>query len=192
MLDVLEFWLIQGAHGFRIDAINFLFETEGLPFESYRNASGDRNSYDNLIHEHTMNRPESYEFIYDARVLMDAFTANSTDKITRLMMTEAYSTVDDMVRWYGSSETRRGAHIPFNFQLITEVDELSDANDFKDAIDSWMDKKPVWGTESNWVLGNHDRPRLGYRYGEDRHESLAILTMMLPGINVIYYVRNFI
>lgn len=44
---------------------------------------------------------------------------------------------------------------------------------------------------ANWVLGNHDRPRVAYRYGEERHESLAIMTMMLPGLNVIYYVRYF-
>lgn len=190
MLDVLEFWLERGADGFRMGVINHLFETENLGSEEYRDASGDRDSYDNIIHRNTVNQPESYEFIYDARALMDAFTENSADKTTRIIMTEAYATAEEMVLWHGSSETRKGSHIPFNFQLITEVDESSSALDFKTAIDNWLDILPVWGTQPNWVLGNHDRPRIGYRYGEGRHESLAILAMFLPGVNTIYYVRR--
>lgn len=67
-----------------------------------------------------------------------------------------------------------------------DLDKNSNALDFKTVIELWMDNMPE-GASANWVLGNHDRPRIAYRYGEDRHESLAILTMFLPGQNVIYY-----
>lgn len=50
-----------------------------------------------------------------------------------------------------------------------------------------MDNMPDYAI-ANWVLGNHDRPRVAWRYGDERHESLAIMTMMLPGLNVVYYV----
>lgn len=53
---MLRFWLEQGADGFRIDAINHLYEVTGLPDEIYKNANGDRDSYDNLIHNHTMDQ----------------------------------------------------------------------------------------------------------------------------------------
>lgn len=118
---------------------------------------------------------------------MDEFVEASEDKVTRFMMTEAYASIEDQVRWYGYNDTRRGSHMPFNFALISELDRTSTAQDFKDAIDLWIDAMPDYG-RANFVLGNHDRPRVGYRYGENRHESLAIMTMMLPGINVIYYV----
>lgn len=55
MIDTLKYWLERGADGFRIDAINHMFEVEGLPDEVYINENGDHNSYDNLIHNHTMN-----------------------------------------------------------------------------------------------------------------------------------------
>lgn len=100
-------------------------------------------------------------------------------------MTEAYAELDAQIRWYGTEE-RRGSHMPFNFALISNLNRNSKAPDFKEAIDGWLDKVPPFG-QANWVLGNHDRPRIGYRYGEDRHESLALMTMLLPGINVIYY-----
>lgn len=53
---MLEYWLEQGADGFRIDAINHLFEAEGLPDELYYDPEGDLNSYNNLHHNMTMNR----------------------------------------------------------------------------------------------------------------------------------------
>lgn len=55
MIETLKYWLEKGADGFRIDAINHMFEVEGLPDEFYVDEDGDRNSYDNLIHNHTMN-----------------------------------------------------------------------------------------------------------------------------------------
>lgn len=55
MLDVLEYWLIKGADGFRIDAINHMFEIEGLLNETYVDENEDKTLYDNLFHNHTMN-----------------------------------------------------------------------------------------------------------------------------------------
>lgn len=90
------------------------------------------------------------------------------------------------MRWFGT-EQRRGSHMPFNFALVADLNRNSPAADFKTAIDNWLTRVPSFG-EPNWVLGNHDRSRIGFRYGENRHESLAIMTMLLPGMNVVYYV----
>lgn len=119
--------------------------------------------------------------------MLDDFVARSESKVNRMMMTEAYATIPQQVLWYGHNDTTLGSHMPFNFELISNLDRNSKASDFKLAIDNWMDAMPRWGL-ANWVLGNHDRSRVGSRYGVERHESLAIMTMMLPGINVIYYV----
>jgi alpha-glucosidase len=141
MLEILDYWLIKGADGFRIDAINFMFETDGLPDEDYIDPEGDKTTYDNLKHTHTKDRPESYEFIYDVREMMDKFVASTEDKVTRLMMTEAYAPISEQVKWYGANETRLGAHFPFNFALITAVDDDSDAANFSNVIDSWVEKQ---------------------------------------------------
>lgn len=55
MMNVFKYWLEQGVDGFRVDAINHMYEATGLPNEEYVNANGDKTSYDNLIHTQTMN-----------------------------------------------------------------------------------------------------------------------------------------
>lgn len=121
--------------------------------------------------------------------MMDEYVAGlkDEDKVTKLMMTEAYASIPETVLWYGKDANTLGAHMPFNFALITELDIDAKAANFSAAINGWMSAMPSYG-RANWVMGNHDRPRVGYRYGEERQESLAIMTMMLPGLNVIYYV----
>lgn len=50
MENVMKFWLGKGVDGFRLDAINHMFETENLPDEEvYPNSEG----YDSLNHIHT-------------------------------------------------------------------------------------------------------------------------------------------
>lgn len=180
----------------RIHAANRLFETENLSNEEYRNASGDRNSYDNLIHAHSMNKPESYGFLYSVRELFNYYRPSrevgGTDFVTRLLMTEAYATPEAAVPFYGSSQVTQGANVPMNSQLLTDIDSDSDAQDFKAAIDSWIDAKPVWGTQSNWMLGNQDTPRVAYRFGDRSKEGLAMMSLLLPGVNIMYYVSRFI
>lgn len=56
MLDVLKHWLVEGADGFRIDAINHMFEIDGLLDEVYIDEDEDKTYYFNLYHNHTMNR----------------------------------------------------------------------------------------------------------------------------------------
>lgn len=123
--------------------------------------------------------------IFDWRKILDDYAVEKgTTK--KFMMTEAYATLEKQLRWYGTT-SRPGSHMPFNFALISDLDKESRAADFKRAVDLWLNEIPSFG-EGNWVLGNHDRSRIGYRYGENRHESLVVMTMLLPGINVVYYV----
>lgn len=187
MLNNLLYWLAKGVDGFRIDAINHMFETEGLPDESYINPDGDRTFYDNLYHNHTLDLDESYQVIFRWRKAMDDFAAERGQD-RKFMMTEAYAQIDKQIMWYGNS-TVPGSHMPFNFALISNLNRNSKAQDFQDAVQAWYSRLPQGiGAEANWVLGNHDRGRVGFRYGDERHESLAMMTMLLPGINVVYYV----
>lgn len=116
---------------------------------------------------------------------MDEFVKTKNDNITRIMMTEAYASLPETIKWYGN-DSHPGSHMPFNFALISGLQKLSNALDFNSSVNSWLNEMPN-GTVANWVMGNHDRSRVGSRYGEERHEGLAIMTMALPGINVVYY-----
>lgn len=68
----------------------------------------------------------------------------------RVMITEAYSPVKYIVKFYGT-EKEPGAHLPFNFLMITDVGRESNAHALKDMIESWYDSAPA-GSWANWVV----------------------------------------
>jgi len=88
--------------------------------------------------------------------------------------------------YYQSEDHRKiGAHFPFNFILIEWLNKDSDAPKFKETIETWLNSVPE-GKISNWVVGNHDKPRVGSRYGSSSIDSLNTLSMTLPGVAVTY------
>ncbi|XP_055710288.1 maltase 2-like [Phlebotomus papatasi] len=185
MKDVLRFWLELGADGFRVDAINHLFEIEELldePINTWGNT--DPNDYGYLDHIYTKDRDETYDMIYQWRELLDDWQRTHGGD-TRIMMTEAWVGGEDFVRYYQDGN-RQGSHMPFNFDLITDLDGSKRPSDFKRVIDNKLQLIPE-GKVVNWVLGNHDKNRVGSRYGVERIEGLLALEMGLPGIAVTYY-----
>lgn len=61
MKNVLIFWLISGADGFRIDAINHMFEAEGLPDEPWAGWTNDTNSYGYTQHIYTKDQVKVFK-----------------------------------------------------------------------------------------------------------------------------------
>lgn len=127
---------------------------------------------------------ETYEMVQQWRVLIDEYNAEKGGD-TRVLFTEAYAELDDTVRYYADEEGNPRAHFPFNFVLIEKLNENADAPTFKQEIDNWMTAVPTGGV-SNWVLGNHDKPRFGSRYGTERVDGLLTLLLTLPGVAVTY------
>uniref|UniRef100_A0A182K2M2 alpha-glucosidase n=1 Tax=Anopheles christyi TaxID=43041 RepID=A0A182K2M2_9DIPT len=182
MAAMISFWLDKGIDGFRVDAINHAYEDPEFRDEELIDPKGEL-IWENLEHKYTRDLPECYDLIYDWRDLFDRYKA--ADNVTRLMMTEAYANLEQTMLWYGNGN-RKGAQMPFNFAMINRLSKDSRANDFKEVIDEWLNAMPA-GARANWVLGNHDRPRIASRFGRDRASSLAVLEMTLPGIAVVYY-----
>lgn len=101
------------------------------------------------------------------------------------MFTEAYANITYTMKYFIDDKGKKGSHFPFNFILIENLNENSNAFDFKREIDVWMSNLPSIGV-SNWVLGNHDKPRVGSRYGVDRIDGMLMLLLLLPGVAVTY------
>lgn len=71
---------------------------------------------------------------------------------TKIMMTEAYANMTFTMRYYQSDDgTRKGSHIPFNFLMISDLNEKSSAKDFVHTINKWMSYMPA-GETANWVV----------------------------------------
>lgn len=190
MKNVLSFWLKKGASGFRIDAINHLYEIESLNDEPLSGTTKDKNSYGYLNHIYTKDLDEMYDMVYDFRAHVDKF-AKDNNLETVLLMTEAYTNTTEYPRYFHKrgDESVKGSQMPFNFVLIDSISEYSSAAEIKKLIDERLQAKPK-DAHLNWVVGNHDQPRLGSRLDESRTDDFLTMVMTLPGIGVTYNVSE--
>uniref|UniRef100_A0A2S2PDA4 Maltase 2 n=1 Tax=Schizaphis graminum TaxID=13262 RepID=A0A2S2PDA4_SCHGA len=129
-----------------------------------------------------MDLPETYDMISQFRDVFEEYKLK--DGKTRVMITEAYTTIENTIRYYGN-KTNLGAHMPFNFGLIERLNDSSNAAKFNDAVNSWLDVMPD-GKCANWVIGNHDQPRVATRFGGEMVDAMNMLNMLLPGVAFTY------
>ena len=122
--------------------------------------------------------------VQEFRELIDKYNEEHEGS-TRVLFTEAYADLAQTQKYFIDEFGKVGSHFPFNFVLIENLNEFSTARDFKREIDNWINNLPDIGT-SNWVLGNHDKPRVGSRYGTDRVDGMLMLLLLLPGVAVTY------
>ncbi|XP_053603084.1 maltase A1-like isoform X2 [Plodia interpunctella] len=188
MKNVLRFWLDKGVSGFRVDAINMMYEVDPNDYGGVypdEPLSGDEDAaaddYNYLSHIYTRDLNETYNVVYDWRDLLDEYYM--TDGEYKIMMTEAYTELTLMIRYYGT-DTRNGS-IPFNFSFLENIKNNSNARDMKLVIDKWMTYMPN-GKTANWVNGNHDQSRVASRQGSDRVDAMNLLALLLPGVALTY------
>ena len=85
------------------------------------------------------------------------------------------------MHYYGRE--RAGVHLPFNFQL---VDAPWQARSLATLIADYEAALPPGGWP-NWVLGNHDRPRVAAKRGQAQARVAAMLLLTLRGTPTLYY-----
>jgi alpha-glucosidase len=169
MLDVLRFWCDRGADGFRIDALRQTIKDalwRDNPVNPDWHGSGDE--YDALLPVFSTDQPEVQD-------LVRLFRETVGD---RLLIGELYLPLDRLVAYYAS-----GLDMPANFHLLTC--EWS-AGSLAELIERYEALLPE-GAWPNWVLGNHDRPRVASRLGAAQAPAAAMLLTTLRGTPTLYY-----
>jgi alpha-glucosidase len=178
MHDVLRFWLDRGVDGFRVDVIWLMIKDEQLRDNpTAPQATGDPFAYRELSAVYTADRPEVHDVIAGMRAVLDEYGRD------RLLIGEIYLPIDRLATYYGSHPHRLEAHMPFNFQLL-ELPWRADV--IGEAILGYEAALPAHGWP-NWVLGNHDRPRIASRVGPAQARVAAMLLLTLRGTPTIYY-----
>jgi alpha-glucosidase len=99
----------------------------------------------------------------------------------RLLVGEIYLPNDRLATYHGTAEAPE-VHLPFNFQLI---EAEWDARHLHDLIAAYEASLPP-GAWPNWVMGNHDRPRIATRIGERQARVAAALLLTLRGTPTLY------
>lgn len=176
MFDVTRWWYERGVAGFRLDAVDTLFEDPKLhdnPVLSGKNALGDPNEQD----RYNLKLPEVHDVLKELRQVADKYDAVLVGETT----TDNIRQLDE---YYGQNGNE--LQMPMDL-MFAKVDELSPA-EFRrqvaavNAANGW----PVF------VIGNHDLPRSYDRYGDGEHNDeiakvMAGLYLTLRGTPILYY-----
>ncbi len=180
MYDVMRFWFDRGVDGFRIDVLWHMVKAADFPDNppnpSYRPAMGDMHR---VLQLHSTDQPEVHAIAADMRAVADSYGANGRGE--RVLIGEVYLPVDRLMRYYGGE--RAEVHLPFNFQLI---DASWEARSLATLIAGYEAALPPGGWP-NWVLGNHDRPRVAAKRGQAQARVAAMLLLTLRGTPTLYY-----
>ncbi len=175
MHDVLRFWLDRGVDGFRVDVIAHLIKDEQFrddpPNPAYRQGQPEMERHHQL---YSINQPEVHDAVAGLRSVLDEYD-------DRVMIGEVYLPLPQLVAYYGKD--LRGAHMPFNFQLIQAK---WDARHISAIIAEYEALLPPGGWP-NWVLGNHDRARIAGRVGPAQARVAAMMLLTLRGTPTLYY-----
>ena len=180
MLDNMRFWLERGVDGFRVDVIWLMWKDKELRDEPLNPdwKPGDW-PHARLQHIHTQNLPGVHNLIRAMREVLDEYDE-------RMMVGEIYMPNEDLVQYYGARRADGSydeCHLPFNFQLITAA---WDATGVRNIVDAYEAALPA-GAWPNWVLGNHDQPRVASRVGEAQARVANMLLLTLRGTPTTYY-----
>ncbi|WP_445492174.1 alpha-amylase family glycosyl hydrolase [Rhodopseudomonas sp. RCAM05734] len=173
--EVMRFWLRRGVDGFRVDVIWHLIkdgEFRDNPVNPNFNAG--RPPHEAVLTLHSADQPEVQEVVAEMRRVVDEFD-------DRVLIGEVYLPVERLVAYYGKDLS--GANLPFNFALLSAP---WNAREIAALIDRYEQALPL-GAWPNWVLGNHDRPRVASRVGAAQARVAAMLLLTLRGTPTLYY-----
>jgi alpha-glucosidase len=173
--DVMRFWLRRGVDGFRVDVIWHLIkdaEFRDNPFNP--NYIEGRPPHEKILTQYSTDQSEVHQVIAEMRRVTDEFD-------DRVLIGEIYLPLHRLVAYYGNDLA--GAQMPFNFALLST---LWSARSIEKIVADYEKALPA-GAWPNWVLGNHDRPRVASRIGPGQARVAAMLLLTLRGTPTLYY-----
>jgi len=183
MHEVLRFWLRRGVDGFRVDVLSDLIKDaqfrDNPPNPAFVAGQDPAHRWLPL---YSTDRPEMPQVVAEMRRVVDAFSDAAS---SRVLIGELYLPLSRLVAYYGRNDAGvlEGVQLPFNFQLIAaqwqarSIDRL--VRDYEAALPA--------GAAPNWVLGNHDKPRIASRVGPQLARLAAMLLLTLRGTPTLYY-----
>ena len=172
MYDVLRFWLDRGVDGFRVDVLWHMIKAADFrdnPVNpSYRPSMGEMHR---VLQHNSTDQPEVHEIAREMRRLTDQYGE-------RLLIGEIYLPVERVMNYYGDNLDEM--HLPFNFALI----EGRGMHAIGARSARYEDALPA-AAASNWVLSNHDRPRIATGLAGSRRVAAMLLSRCAARYHVL-------
>ncbi|MEY2428862.1 MAG: alpha-glucosidase [Verrucomicrobiota bacterium] len=176
MLDVTRFWYKRGVAGFRLDAVDTLFEDPNLT-DNPPSPGKDKFGRPNFARIYNTKLPEVHDVLQDLRKIADQYDA--------VLIGETWTKdITELKNYYG--ENSNELQMPMDLMFGT-VNKLS-APEFRRQIAA-VDSAGGWPV---FVISNHDMVRSYNRYGDGVHNDeiaklMASLYLTLRGSPIMYY-----
>ncbi|MGB8645528.1 MAG: alpha-amylase family glycosyl hydrolase [Anaerolineae bacterium] len=175
MSNVMRFWLDKGVDGFRVDVIYLLAKDElfrdNPPNPTFQPGMPP---FASLQSAFTSDLAQVHSYIQAMRKVMDEYDE-------RVLVGEIYLPYDRLVTYYGVNLDE--CHLPFNFRLINTPWQVEQV---RQTVEDYENLLPP-GAWPNWVLGNHDQPRIATRVGRHQARVAQMLLLTLRGTPTCYY-----
>jgi alpha-glucosidase len=179
MHDTLRFWLKRGVDGFRMDVIGLIIKDEALrdnPSNPDASPALPPNDlFGRLVQKYNMDQDEVHPYLRRISAVLGENEGSCA-------IGELWGPLDRWIRYYG--EDGDELHMPFNFRLMATP---WGARAIRASVDEMEAALPPFAWP-NYVLGNHDQPRLASRLGGQEAARLAaMLLLTLRGTPTLYY-----
>jgi alpha-glucosidase len=176
MLDVTRFWYKHGVAGFRLDAVDTLYEDPKLTDNPVL-AGTDKFGRPNMDEKYNKKLPEVHGAMRALRSVANEYGA--------VLIGETWTTnVDQLRDYYGAKNDE--LQMPMDL-MMTGFKGLS-ADEYRKHIAA-VNAAGHWPT---YVISNHDIVRSYTRYGDGEHNDdiakmMAALYLTLRGTPIMYY-----
>ena len=179
MFETLRYWLDRGVDGFRMDVIGLIIKDEQLrdnpPDPDALPDLPKNDLFHRLLQVYNMDQDEVHEVLKEIRRVLDAYEE-------RVAIGELWGPLPRWIKYYG--EDGDELHLPFNFRLMRQPWQ---AKAMRQSVDELETALPGFAWP-NYVLGNHDIPRLVSRFGGRAQARVAAMMLLtLRGTPTLYY-----
>ena len=179
MFETLRYWLDRGVDGFRMDVIGLIIKDEQLrdnpPDPDALPDLPKNDLFHRLLQVYKMDQDEVHEVLKEIRQVLDAYEE-------RVAIGELWGPLPRWIKYYG--EDGDELHLPFNFRLMRQPWQ---AKAMRQSVDELETALPGFAWP-NYVLGNHDIPRLVSRFGGQAQARVAAMMLLtLRGTPTLYY-----
>jgi alpha-glucosidase len=182
MFGVTEWWYKRGVSGFRLDAVDTLYEDPKLrdnPVLPEVDAYGEHEQ----VRKYNDNFPEVHTTLQQLRRVADKYDA--------VLVGETWTeNVQQLKQYYGPHDNEVQMPMDLKFTQLGHTDgkQRLNAPEFRKHIDA-MESSGEWPV---WVVSNHDIRRVATRFADGQHDdqiakAIAGLYLTLRGTPVMYY-----
>jgi alpha-glucosidase len=186
MFQAARFWLKRGVAGFRLDAVDTLFEDPDLrdePVVKDNDGKPRVNAYGDPVLDNsmTLNLPKVHEVLAGLRTVTDSFPGN------RVLIGETYMpNVAELSKMYGAKNDELQLPMDTQIGMINKLDVPTFRQKILESQTGLNGNLPLL------VFDNHDNPRMDARYGDGVHDDdiqrvLSTILFTTRGAALMYY-----